>query len=198
MPGHSRIGTIFELRVPYDKRDVASPLTIGFSHPPGGPTRSSPVLKAMDVARYRTKGDSRSTESRFAAMWSTPFNHQRHQWRGDSMLIPQRADLGRRSTRRFWHSWRFRRFGRRKPRFVCVTKSKPQGPDHRLRAAQSQHELVALEQYSKHLLPGEDEPLDRVRQLYFSASPGPGAREGREDLVREDVDRHDGVVAPGR
>src|SRR2546422_3442040 len=49
MPGHRRIGTIFELRVPYDKRDVASPLTIGFSHLPGGPTRSSPVLKAMEV-----------------------------------------------------------------------------------------------------------------------------------------------------
>src|SRR5438128_4600607 len=150
MPGHSRIGTIFELRVPYDKRDVASPLTIGFSHPPGGPTRSSPVLKAMDVARYRTKGDSRSTESRFAAMWSTPFNHQRHQRREDSMLIPQRADLGRRSTRRFWHSWRFRRFGSRKPLFVCVTKCKLQGLEHRLRAAQIQHELVALEQDSKH------------------------------------------------
>src|SRR3989442_7623142 len=49
MQGHSRIGTIFELRVPSDKCDVASPLTIGFSHLPGGPTRSSPVLKAMDV-----------------------------------------------------------------------------------------------------------------------------------------------------
>src|SRR5256712_12917701 len=49
MQGHSRIGTIFELRVPSDKCDVASPLTIGFSHLPGGPTHSSPVLKAMDV-----------------------------------------------------------------------------------------------------------------------------------------------------
>src|SRR5947209_19506550 len=36
MPGHSRIGTIFEPRVPRDKHDVAPPLTIGFSHPRGG------------------------------------------------------------------------------------------------------------------------------------------------------------------
>src|SRR5207245_111578 len=122
MPGHRRIGTIFELRVPYDKRDVASPLTIGFSHLPGGPTRSSPVLKAMEVARYRTKGDNRSTESRFAAMWSPPFNHQRHQRREDSGLLPERANLGRGTTRPFRHSWRFRCFGSRKALFVCVTK----------------------------------------------------------------------------
>src|SRR5213596_1875407 len=49
MPGHSRIGTIFELWVPRDKHDVAAPLTIGFSHPRGGPTPSSWVFKERAV-----------------------------------------------------------------------------------------------------------------------------------------------------
>src|SRR3989454_11785655 len=49
MPGHSRIGTIFEPRVPRDKHDVAPPLTIGFSHPRGGPTPPSWVLKGKAV-----------------------------------------------------------------------------------------------------------------------------------------------------
>src|SRR2546422_2758858 len=49
VPGHSRIGTIFEPRVPRDKHDVAPPLTIGFRHPRGGPTPSSWVLKGMAV-----------------------------------------------------------------------------------------------------------------------------------------------------
>src|SRR3989454_9090550 len=124
MPGHIRIGTIFELGVLYDKRDVASPLTIGFSHLPGGPTGSSPVLKGMDVARYRTKGDNRSTRSRFAAVWSPPLNHQRHQRREDSMLIPQRADLGRRSTRRVLHSWGVSPLPGRQAPFLLLTEGK--------------------------------------------------------------------------
>src|SRR5207247_8396458 len=49
LPGHSRIGTIFEPWVPRDKHDVAPPLTIGFSHPRGGPTPSSWVLKESAV-----------------------------------------------------------------------------------------------------------------------------------------------------
>src|SRR5213594_1862194 len=37
MPGHSRIGTIFELSLPTDKRDVARPETIGLK-PSSEPT----------------------------------------------------------------------------------------------------------------------------------------------------------------
>src|SRR5881397_3140213 len=55
-----------------------------------------------------------------------------------------------------------------------------------------------MEQDSNHLLAGDRESLDRVRELDLSTPPRPRAREGLEDLVAEDVDRHDRVVAPGR
>src|SRR5439155_753795 len=40
------------------------------------------------------------------------------------------------------------------------------------------------------------ESLNRVRQLQFSVPSWPDVRERGEDVLREDVDRHDRVIAP--
>src|SRR5439155_1480084 len=45
-------------------------------------------------------------------------------------------------------------------------------------------------------LPGRGESLNRVRQLQFSVPSWPDVRERGEDVLREDVDRHDRVIAP--
>src|SRR5437870_7614382 len=198
MPGHSRIGTIFEPRVPRDKHDVAPPLTIGFSHPRVGRHLHHGFLRGWQFARYRTEGDNCSAHGRFPTARASPLDHQRHQGREACAWTPQRGDFRRAPTRRFRHPRRVLRNGSRMGFFVRVPKGQLEGFDHRLRAAQIEHELVTMEQDSNHLLAGDRESLDRVGELDLSTPPRPRAREGLEDLVAEDVDRHDRVVAPGR
>src|SRR5438046_10454366 len=66
-----------------------------------------------------------------------------------------------------------------------------QGLDHGLWAAQVKHDLVGPPQDPDDGLPGRGESLNRVRQLQFSVPSWPDVRERGEDVLREDVDRHD-------
>src|SRR5437660_326504 len=85
------------------------------------------------------------------------------------------------------------------PDFVPVASMlhrEAQGLDHGLWAAQVQHDLVAPQQDPDDGLPGRDESLNRVRQLQFSVPSWPDVRERGEDVLREDIDGHDRVIAP--